>query len=47
MKQIVNGRELDIGTYHEVVGDVIITWRVNFTDRTAYVKISLPDEWKE
>jgi hypothetical protein len=32
------------GTYYRVCGDVIIVYRVNHTDKTAFIKVSLPDE---
>jgi hypothetical protein len=32
------------GTYYSCVGDVIIAYRVNYTDKTVFVKITLPDE---
>lgn len=34
----------DIKSFYEVVGDVIIVYRVNFTERTAFIKVTLPDE---
>jgi hypothetical protein len=35
---------VDLRSYYEVVGDVIIAYRINYTDKTAFVKITLPDE---
>ena len=34
----------DLRSYYEVVGDVIIAYRVNHSDKTAFIKVTLPDE---
>jgi hypothetical protein len=35
---------VDLRSYYEVVGDVIIAMRVNHSDGTAFIKITLPEE---